>query len=317
MSLQRSIVAGAAATALTALAVHEASRAAERANPPRGRFVDLQGVHLHVMERGAGEPVLYLHGNGAMIEEVEATGLVDALSSTNRVIVPDRPGFGHSSRPRGTTWTPERQAEVMADLLDSIDPAPAVIVGHSWGTLVALALALDRPDRVRGLVLISGFYYPEARGDILLAAPAIPVLGDIMRYTVSPVAGWALAERIVEKSFAPNPVTPRFRDRFPIAMALRPWQLKAAAEEIGLMQSGTYRLGKRYHELTCPITFLAGGADQVVDPHRHTERLASSLPNASLTISEGVGHMLPHIQPAAVARAVRQMTAPQPAQHMF
>ena len=50
-----------------------------------------------------------------------------------------------------------------------------VVVGHSWGTLVALAWALRRPDEVRGLLLLSGYYYPSLRADVVLfAPPAIP-----------------------------------------------------------------------------------------------------------------------------------------------
>lgn len=317
MSFQTRILAGAAATALTALAVREAARAVERAHPPHGTFFDLGDVRLHVLMRGAGEPILYLHGNGAMIQEVEATGLVDALSATHRVIIPDRPGFGHSTRPRHVAWTPERQARAIAELLSRIAPGPVTVVAHSWGTLVALALALDHPAHVSGLVLVSGLYFPEARSDIVLAAPAIPIVGDIMRYTVSPLAGWAIAERLIQKAFAPNPVTPRFRAEFPIGMALRPWQLRAAAEEIAMMQTAPARLSARYGQLACPVTLLAGRADQIVDSRRHTERLAAQLPQAKIAVIENVGHMLPHIVPTEVMRAATETTAAQPAMHVF
>jgi mandelate racemase len=62
-----------------------------------------------------------------------------------------------------------------------------VVVGHSWGTLVALPLALDHPEAVSGLVLLSGYYHPTLRADVpLFSIPAIPFIGDLIRYTVGP-----------------------------------------------------------------------------------------------------------------------------------
>src|SRR5205814_2139892 len=72
--------------------------------------------------------------------------------------------------------------------LRQLDVDQPIVLGHSWGTLVALAMALEHASYVRGLVLLSGYYYPSLRLDVPLASsPAIPVVGDLMRYTVSPV----------------------------------------------------------------------------------------------------------------------------------
>ena len=300
MRLFKTLSLGAAAAGLTALAVDWRARVAESAHPPRGKFLEIDGVRLHLMEHGSGAPIVYLHGNGAMIEEVEATGLIDTLSSSNRVIVFDRPGFGHSSRPRGAPWTPERQARLIGTALKRLNAAPAVVVAHSWATLVALALALDHPELVRGLVLISGYYFPEPRADVMLALPSIPVVGDIMRYTVSPAVGWALSDKIIARAFAPNRVPARFQAHFPVDMALRPSQLRAAAEEIGLMMPSAARLSRRYGELRCPVALLAGRSDEIVNPQLHTVRLGHVIPQATMRVLDGVGHMLPHIEPAAV-----------------
>ncbi len=98
-----------------------------------------------------------------------------------------------------------RQAALLHDAFASLGVEKPIVVGHSWGALVALALALDHPDDIAGLVLISGYYYPTARVDAALFAPAaIPVIGDLMRYTVSPLVGRAVAPKLVEKMFSPE-----------------------------------------------------------------------------------------------------------------
>jgi pimeloyl-ACP methyl ester carboxylesterase len=99
----------------------------------------------------------------------------------------DRPGYGYSDRPAGKLWTAAAQAHLLRRAFAELGLERPVVVGHSWGTLVALALALDHPDAVGGLVLISGYYKPTARLDVPLAAlAAIPVLGDVLRHTISP-----------------------------------------------------------------------------------------------------------------------------------
>jgi pimeloyl-ACP methyl ester carboxylesterase len=312
--LSRKTATIAAATGvLTALTVALQARAAERRHPPRGRLIDIDGVKLHVLERGTGVPILYLHGNEAMIQEVQATGLVRTLAQRHRVIVPDRPGFGHSSRPRGVEWTPERQARLLGRTLERLESDPAIVIGHSWGTLVAIALALERPDLVRGLVLVSGVYFPEPRADYLLAAPALPVIGDLMRYTISPLIGWAVSERMIAKVFAPNEPTERFKQEYPIAMALRPRQIKAMADEIAMINPATGRLCRRYGELQVPVALLAGRDDQIIDPSQ-SERLAEAIPQSTLRVMAGVGHMLPHIAPEAVTSALDNFmpAGPQP-----
>ena len=106
------------------------------------------------------------------------------------MIVFDRPGYGHSGRPRGTLWTPEAQADLIHEALLELNASPAIVLGHSWGASVAVALGLKYEDSVKALVLASGYYYPTARVDVAAASgPAIPILGDILRYTVAPLLG--------------------------------------------------------------------------------------------------------------------------------
>ncbi|HEX8449197.1 MAG TPA: alpha/beta fold hydrolase, partial [Allosphingosinicella sp.] len=125
--------AGAAALGAAAFNVVRARRA-EEANPPAGSFVEVDGVRLHYLERGTGAPVVLLHGNATMIQDWLASGVFDALAKTNRVIAFDRPGFGHSERPRTTVWTPAAQARLIAGALEAMGVGPATVVGHSFGT---------------------------------------------------------------------------------------------------------------------------------------------------------------------------------------
>jgi pimeloyl-ACP methyl ester carboxylesterase len=201
---------GAIALAGAGFIVNRQAAKAEIAYPPTGAFVTAAGVRLHYVERGHGRPVVFLHGNGMMVEDMLISGVLPAAAERSyRAIAIDRPGFGHSERPRGVAWTAAAQAELLPRVFAELDIERPIIVGHSLGTMVALALALNYPDQVSGLVLASGYYYPTVRADVaLVAPPATPVLGDLLCYTVAPLIGEALAPRMITKMFSPQTVRP-------------------------------------------------------------------------------------------------------------
>ena len=304
------VAAAGAALGAAALFNRVATERAESDNPPGGSFINLDGVRLHYLDRGVGEPILLLHGNGATSEDMVASGLVDRLARSHRVIVPDRPGYGYSDRPPGTIWSPEKQAELVRELLDRLGVENPVVVGHSWGAMVALALALVAPERVRGLLLLSGYYYPTPRLDVaLLSGPALPVLGDGMAYTISPLLARAILPGFVKRIFQPLPVDPDFRARYPLAMSLRPGQIRASAEETAYMIPAARRLSQRYGELELPVVIMTGEGDRIADVERQSTRLHKEVPTSALAIVPGAGHMIQYAATEAIAKAAEALAS--------
>jgi pimeloyl-ACP methyl ester carboxylesterase len=143
-----------------------------------------------------------------------------------------------------------------------------VVVGHSWGTLIALSLALDHPDAVSGLVLLSGYYHPTLRADVpLFSLPAIPIIGDLIRYTVGPLFGAALLPLAAKGMFSPLTVPERFAEGFPYGLPLRPSQIRAEAQDTATMVSAVRAMQRRYGELRMPVVIMAGTDDRIVN-HR-------------------------------------------------
>src|SRR6476660_1487571 len=263
------VAAAVAVGALAAMALvnrHLAEKA-ERDNPASGRFLDVSGVRLHYVERGSGAPLVLLHGNGSMIEDFEYSGLIDLAAKNYRVIVFDRPGFGHSDRPRNVVWTPDAQAELIKHALERLGVSNATVLGHSWGASVAVALALKYPDLIRGLVLASGYYYPTARPDVIaMGAPALPLIGDILSHTLSPLISRAIWPLMMSKIFGPRSVPRKFA-AFPKEMALRPSQIRASAAESALMIPDAWMLRHQYADLKMPVVIIAGEDDKLIDIH--------------------------------------------------
>ncbi len=300
---------GVAALGALAWFNHAKTRQAEHRHPAPGWFVTVDGVRLHYLERGSGAPIVLLHGNGAMAEDFLASGLMQRLAASHRVIAFDRPGFGYSARPRGRAWTARRQAELIHKALAALGAHRPILVGHSWGALVALEIALDHPLDVAALVLLSGYFYPSPRYDIALAAPnATPVLGDVLNRTIAPPLTKALAPALLRRIFAPSIVPERFRRGFPLDLAFRPGQLRATAQDTMLLQAAAKSVQQRHRRLAAPITILAGDRDAIVDTATQSQRLAREL-RARIEIVAGAGHMIHYDAPDQIATAIEHVAA--------
>jgi pimeloyl-ACP methyl ester carboxylesterase len=297
------------ALAAMALVNRHLAKKAERDNPAAGRFLDVDGVRLHYVERGSGEPLVLLHGNGSMIEDFESSGLIDLAARNYRVIVFDRPGFGHSDRPRNVVWTPDAQAELIKHALERLGVSNAIVLGHSWGASVAVALALKYPGLIHGLVLASGYYYPTARPDVVaMGAPALPLIGDFLSHTLSPLISRAIWPLMLAKIFGPRSVPEKFQ-AFPKEMALRPSQIRASAAESALMIPDAFRLRNQYADLKMPVVIIAGEEDRLIDIDTQSARLHSDISQSRFHRVAGNGHMIQQTATGQVMSAIQEVAS--------
>ena len=306
------VIATLAAGAATALWARSRARRAERDNPPTGRFLEIDGVRLHFVERGTGHggdesrpPVVLLHGNAVSLQDFEASGLIDALAQNHRVIAFDRPGLGHSNRPGDRVWTPAEQAALLDKALKRLGIPRAIVVGHSVATVIALAWALDHPESVAALVLLSGYYFLTPRIDSILLAPlAMPILGNVLCHTAGALSSRVAIGGAVKAMFSPKPVPDDFFPTLSREMMLRPSQLKADVEDGLLMLAAARSNAERYAELRMPVAIIAGANDKIVDTDAHSVRLHEQIEQSELMVQPGVGHMVHYAAKARVVAAI-------------
>ncbi len=305
-ALARPALIGAAAVgALAAHAWLETWRV-ERQNPPEGRFVDVDGVRLHYVERGdaGGPPLVLIHGAMMAVQDWDLS-ILGRLAARHRVIAFDRPGYGWSTRPKDRRWTMMAHAELMLDAVRRLGLQKPLVVGHSWGAGIALAMAIRAPQAVRGAVLLSGYYYPTPRPDFALQAiPAIPGLGAVLRHTTSPLTTRLAAAVQIKWMFAPNPVPSYFWEQFPIGFMHRPGQILAEGDDFKLIGESAAELAPHYQETAVPVVIMAGESDKVVDPHGHSLRLHREIPHSAVYIVPRTGHMIQHVRPTEVVEGI-------------
>jgi pimeloyl-ACP methyl ester carboxylesterase len=248
---------------------------------------------VHVLEgenpRGAEGTVVMLHGLGS--SGVHWWSVMGAMRHTaRRVILPDMPGHGFSDMP------PEglAPATLRAGLLDSLDQRlrePAVLVGNSMGGLGAIEYALARPERVRGLVLMSP-------GGAPMGADDIPTFVERFR-----VRSHRDALDFVDRLFA---------RRAPMRHALA-WGVRRTFAQPGiatLLQSLSPEhllAAEHLAALRVPVVLIWGRGDRVL-PDAHREFFVRHLPRGTRVLEPAhVGHS-PYLEdPALVIREVRAL----------
>jgi len=133
--------------------------------PASSAYADVNGLKLYHEIYGSGDPLVLIHGGLTTIGEMQ--GWVQPLAQTQQVIALEMQGHGHTAdtdRP----MTLETMGDDIAALLGSLTIPQADVVGHSFGGASALRAAIQHPDKVRRLVVISAPYtrsgwYPEAQ----------------------------------------------------------------------------------------------------------------------------------------------------------
>lgn len=255
--------------------------------PANATFKMVDGTRVHYIEKGRGPAVVLLHGfgSGAHIWE----GLAGELSRTNRVIAVDLKGFGWTDRPPGD-YSPHAQAQMVYHLLDELGVGDTAIVAHSWGSSVALEMALQQPKRVNRIALYAAWVYEEQLPPTMLWARA-PGMGEVL-YGVW--YGERMEDKLALAFYDPRFITQDVVDTVEARMKQPGTKAAALAAVRGQRFKAVQR---RYPEIDVPVLLIWGEQDRVSKPS-FGERLASELPNARLVTHPHCGHF-PMIEAAA------------------
>jgi pimeloyl-ACP methyl ester carboxylesterase len=289
------------------------ARMIARAHPPAGRFVEVGGGRLHIVDidertqpAADDPPVVLLHGASGNLEDMRLA-LADHLKARHRVILIDRPGHGWSERAADEA-SPAQQAAMVAEALERLDVGRAIVVAHSFAGSVATALALEDPGRVAGLVLLAPVLYPWSTGIAWYYNLAtVPVLGPLFAHTFALPVGAVLIRPVVGTVFAPQDAPADYADRAAIALVLRPQAFLANARDVAGLHAFVTRQAPLYSRIKAPTVIITGDRDTVVSPNIHARALAAALPNSKLVVLEGVGHMPHHVAPDRVVEAIDEV----------
>ena len=266
------------------LAFHRGPMAGE---PGEARYAEVEGARIRYLDVGEGPAVVLIHGYASSLETW--AGLAPLLAKNHRVLALDLKGFGWSDRPEGD-YSPEAEARVVAALMQQRGIERAAVVAHSWGSSVALALALDQPERVTRLVLYDAWVYESQLPAFFLMSRA----GGVGEALFALFYDQRPDERITAGFYDHQIVSEKLVEDVERAME-RPGT-KAAALAAARGQRFEAVEG-RYKTITAPALLLWGFDDHVSTPSIG-ERLARDLPKSRLVVYPKCGHF-PMLEAAA------------------
>ncbi|MCP8939780.1 alpha/beta hydrolase [Alsobacter sp. SYSU M60028] len=315
MTLLAELAAGAIVT-LAAGALYTVGFVAwtRRAYTPDGRFVEVTGGRLHVIDipgaRADAPVVALLHGASGNARDM-AMALAPSLRGRYRVLAFDRPGHGWSDRPGGRAdAAPARQAALIREALGRLGVQRAIVVGHSWSGALATRLALDCPELVAGLVLVAPVTHPWPGGVSWYYGPAASALtGRVFTGAIAAPVGSALLKPSVASVFHPDAPPPDYAARGATWLVLRPAEFRANAQDVADLLGHVTAQFERYDEIAAPTAIVHGEADTTVSPTLHSRAIARQIAGSRLTLLAGAGHMPHHTHAELVAAEIDAVAA--------
>jgi pimeloyl-ACP methyl ester carboxylesterase len=271
-----------------------------QAHPPTGQILVVDGKRLHVEVAGSGPDLVMIHGASGSLRDLTFS-LRDRLSDRYRVIVVDRPGLGHSDPLEEASL--RAQARHIAAGLQQLGVAEPVVLGQSYGGAVALAWALDGGPRAL----------------VLIGSPSLPWPGTLdpwYRLTATwpgrqlaiPLAAAFVPDGYVRSAinavFAPDPVPAGYDDWLGTPLITRRSALLANTGQVNALRAELVTMEPRYATLALPVELIHGSTDTIVPLDIHSRPLSRLLPNVTLTVIEGAGHMPHHSHPDTVIDAI-------------
>jgi len=267
---------------------------AEKNVPIKGQVLDIAGFNLHGYIEGNGsQDIVFIHG--ALVNLRDWVFAARSLSKRdNRFIYIDRPGFGYSERDN-SEWDAERQAEQARAYVKKFNGENLILVGHSWGALVAMSWAAKYPEEVKGVISIAGLNMPfSGVSKIANDTGLFNLAYELYLTNVARKVHSGSIEKFAGRMFKPQNIPKAYLDYLGSDLSRRLSSIKANKNDLVVTSQTLIKNFDVYHRMTMPIEIIHGEKDFLLPIKSQAVAFNDVIPNSRLHMLPTVGHMAHH-----------------------
>lgn len=266
------------------------------------RFVDVLNQQIRIYETGCGQPVLLIHGLPGCIEDWEP--IMPELSKKFHVIAYDRPGHGFSSA-NSLKYNLDHNADIAFAIVHKLGLNNPVIVGHSYGGSITLAMAVRDLPTIKAFVSVSPVISTKGKPDLIFKILKIPLMGSALRLFIK-LFGHNMVKKGMEIAFDPNQQDmPRdFINKRCMIISLPNNVVTSAREEMAIGPDLS-NITNHYDKIKKPL-FIVHGSNDRVAPVGDAISLHEKVSDSKLILLKETGHMVQYAKPTELIKVIEE-----------
>ncbi len=280
--------------------------------PPDGAFYSYDGFRIHYEDLGAGRPLVFIHGFAASIDSWRF--LVEPLKKDYRLVLLDLKGHGYSDRPTDARYSPQDHADIVIGLVQRLKLSHVILVGHSFGSAVALLAALKarqtEPGLVSGVILFAGSVDPYEI-PFFLRMLRVPVVGWLGMKLTSPSFRTRLA--LKKAYYDESKVTDSLVEMYAKYQNIPGTDYALLETAKGFVPSNLFQLKQELRDLNIPVIHVYGEQDKIIS-RKSAEEVCTLLPRCRFIAVAEVGHIPQEERPDKIIPLFRDLVSGMPDQ---
>lgn len=271
-----------------------------------GKYIEISGIKVRYNQIGKGQDILFIHGVPGSIEDWEP--IISSLSSNYRVTVYDRPGHGYSSAEK-IGYNLEHNANIALGLINALHLENVIVVGHSYGGSVIMALAVRNPHQIKAFIPIAGATYPIENIEPIYSFIRIPIIGRGFAAVASSFIGPPMIKDGLNEAFYPNEdIIPEGYIETREKIWLQTKVLVSTAREELNLNSGLKKIIPDYENISKKFFIIHGDSDLFV-PKGDSLKLHKIIKNSKLLILEKTGHQVQYERPDILIETINEVAS--------
>jgi len=271
-----------------------------------GKYIEISGIKVRYNQIGKGPDILLIHGVPGSIEDWEP--IISSLSSNYRITVYDRPGHGYSSAEK-IGYNLEHNANIALGIINKLHLKNVIVVGHSYGGSVIMALAVRNPHQVKAFIPIAGATYPVENIEPIYSLIRIPIIGRGFAAMASSFIGPAMIKDGLREAFHPNEdIIPEGFIDTRVKIWLQTKVLVSTAREELNLYSDLEKIIPDYGNISKRFFIIHGDYDLWV-PKGDSTKLHKIIRNSKLLILSNTGHQVQYERPGILIKTINEVAS--------